>query len=231
MKKEIWIERRSNAQLVEPIAVVGSPGLRSIGKLVMNGLITKTNAKLIADMYSTHMPTIYETKPSYAAHPSLPGTGGVIIESGEADFPKVQFYSCSTPSLIITRGYHSNFEGQYDVAMKVLDFLEENNVRQIIVVAGYGSKDKKICCAATNKELIAKMKEEYSVDIGYNGPFMGFSGLVFGLSKRKGIEALCLFAGTEPKEDDLEFPDKEASNRAMDVLEKMLGFEQITRIP
>ena len=226
MQKETWIERRGDIELIEPIAVVGSPGLRSIGKLVMDSLIAKTNATKIADLYSVHMPSIYETKPSYAADPMLPGMGGVIVESGEVDFPKVQFYACSTPSLIITKGYHANFEGQYQVSIKVLDFLAENRVKKIIVAAGYGSKDKKICCAATSKELVTEMKEKYSIDIGYKGPFMGFSGLIFGLSKRKGIEALCLFAGTEPKQDDLEFPDKEASDRALDKLNKILGFHE-----
>ena len=226
MEKAIWIERRSDVKLIEPIAVVGSPGLRSIGKEVVDSLIVKTKATLFADMYSTHMPSIYETKPSYAADPMLPGMGGVIVESGEADFPKVQFYACSTLSLIITKGYHANFEGQYQVSIKVLDFLAENHVKKIIVVAGYGSKDKKICCAATSKELVSEIKEKYSIDIGYKGPFMGFSGLIFGLSKRKGIEALCLFAGTEPKQDDLEFPDKEASDRASDKLNKILGFHE-----
>ena len=40
------------------------------------------------------------------------------------------------------------------------------------------------------------------------------------------MEALCLFAGTEPKEDDLEFPDKEASDRALDKLNNILGFHE-----
>jgi proteasome assembly chaperone (PAC2) family protein len=226
MEKKTWIESRGESELIEPIAIVGSPGLRSIGKLVMDSLIVKTKATKIADLYSVHMPSIYETKPSYAADPTLPGFGGVIVESGEADFPKVQFYTCASPSLIITKGYHANFEGQYEVATKVLDFLAEKHVKRIIVVAGYGSNEKKICCAATSKELIAEMKEKYGIDIGYKGPFMGFSGLVFGLSKRKGIEALCLFAGTEPREDDLEFPDKEASDRALDKLNKILGFNE-----
>jgi uncharacterized protein len=224
MEKETWIEHRGDAELVKPIAVVGSPGLRSIGKLVMESLIAKTQARLIADLYSTHMPSIYQTKPSYAAHPMLPGTGGVIVESGQADFPKVQFFACSAPSLIITMGYHANFEGQYEVAVKVLDFLAKNHVKRIIVVAGYGSIDKKICGAATSKELIAEMKEKYDIDKGYTGPFMGFSGLVFGLSKRTDMEALCLFSGTETKEDDIEFPDKEASDRALDKLNEMVGF-------
>jgi proteasome assembly chaperone (PAC2) family protein len=99
-------------------------------------------------------------------------------------------------------------------------------VKKIIVVAGYGSKDKKVCCAATSKELVDEMKEKYGIEVGYKGPFMGFSGLVFGLSKRKGMEAVCLFAGTEPHEDDLEFPDKDASNIALDTINKMLGFNE-----
>ena len=86
-------------------------------------------------------------------------------------------------------------------------------------------KTKKYAGAATSKELVAEMKEKYGIDIGYTGPFMGFSGLVFGMSKRMGMEALCLFAGTEPKED-IEFPDKEASDRALDKLSKILGFHQ-----
>ena len=63
MEKDTWIERRGDVELIEPIAVVGSPGLRSIGKLVMESLIAKTQATLIADLYSTHMPSIYQTKP------------------------------------------------------------------------------------------------------------------------------------------------------------------------
>ena len=51
MEKETWIEHRGDVELIEPAAVVGSPGLRSIGKLVMGSLIAKTKATIIADMY------------------------------------------------------------------------------------------------------------------------------------------------------------------------------------
>ena len=88
MEKETWLEHRGDAELIEPLAVVGSPGLRSIGKLVMESLIVKTQAMLIADLYSTHMPSIYQTKPSYAAHPMLPGTGGVIVNQANQTFLK-----------------------------------------------------------------------------------------------------------------------------------------------
>jgi predicted ATP-grasp superfamily ATP-dependent carboligase len=218
-----WITSRQPINLEAPVAVVGSPGLRSIGKLVVEKLIQQTHAELAADLYSTHLPTIYETKPSYAAHPALPGTGGVLVEAGQVDLPKVQFYTSIAPPLILCRGYHANFQGQYEVARKVMDYLAENHVKRVVVAAGFGFKDKKVFCAATEAETIQEMKQKYDIDTGYKGPFMGFSGLVFGEAKRHSIPALCLFASTEPKEDDLEFPDEEAAQRALDKLNLILG--------
>jgi len=224
MENGIWIKRIASTDLREPVALVGSPGLRSIGKLVVDSLITQTKSQLVAELFSTHLPAIHQTTPSYAAHPSLPGMGGVIIEHGSVDLPKIQFYS-PNPSLIFVKGYHANFEGQYTIATKVVDFLAETGVKKMIVVAGYGSKEKKICCAATSQIALEEMKEKFGVGIGYKGPFMGFSGLVFGLAKIKGIEAICLFSGTEPKEDDLEFPDMEASDRVVEILVNILNLK------
>ncbi len=224
MESDIWIERHPFEKLSKPVAVVGSPGLRSIGKLAVDNLIRLTKAQLLAELYSTHLPSIYQTSPSYAADPSLPGLSGVVVESGNVDLPKIQFYACLNPPLILARGYHANFKGQYKVAEKVVDFLGENGVKQMIVLAGYGSKEKKIVCAANSKTGL-EMMGKFGVGIGYKGPFMGFSGLVFGLAKLWDIEAVCLFAGTEPREDNLESPDGEASDRVVALLSGVLGLK------
>jgi uncharacterized protein len=226
MESDIWTKRYPTTELHEPVAVVGSPGLRSIGILAVDSLITQTKAQLSFELYSTHLPSIYQTTPSYAAHPSLPGEGGVIVDAGGVDFPKIQFYACPTPSLIFARGYHANFAGQYLVAQKVVNLLSEMNVKRMVVVAGFGSKEKKICCAANSQKALDDMKEKFGVGTGYKGPFMGFSGLVFGLSKLKGIEALCVFGGSEPKEDDLEFPDRKTSGSVVELLNQMLGLSK-----
>lgn len=222
MSTDIWIERLKKLDLKQPLAVVGSPGLRSIGQLVVNQLIDRTRAELVAELYSTHLPLVYQTKPSYAAHYALPGIGGAKVENGTVELPKVEFYACSTPSLIIVKGYHANFAGMYDIADEVDNFLSESGVTRIIVAAGYGSKTKKVCCAATEPNLIREMKEKFEIEIEYAGPFYGFSGLVFGLAKRKGIDALCLFASTAPNLDDPEFPDPESAKLIADVLNRML---------
>ena len=226
MGANIWIEHLRKTELKQPIAVVGSPGLRSIGELVVEQIVNKTRAKLVAELYSIHLPLVYHTKPSYASHYALPGIGGATVKQGQVDLPKVKFYTCSSPSMILARGYHANFAGQYDVADEVVGFLSEFGVTRIIVAAGYGSKTRKICCAATNPDLVREMKEQFRIGVDYVGPFYGFSGLVFGLAKRKGIDALCLFAGTVPNPDDPESPDPESSEMILDVLNQMLGLSQ-----
>jgi proteasome assembly chaperone (PAC2) family protein len=225
MEKEhdIWIEHHEMLKLAEPVAIVGSPGLRSIGKLVVDSLIVETGAQLIAELYSTHLPSIYQTAPTYAANPLFPGFGGALVESGKANLPKIQFYACSVPELILVVGYHPNFEGQYRVAEEVVGFLSEKHVKRMIVVAGYGSNEKKILCAANNARFISEMKEKFNIDIGYEGPFMGFSGLVFGLAKRNNVEALTLFSATTPIEENFEFPDKEASERVLEKLRQIVN--------
>jgi len=213
MENGVWIKKYDSPKLDSPVAVVGSPGLRSVGKLVVESLIEKTNAQLIAELYSTHLPSVYETKPSYAAHPAFPGGSGIIVTSGSKN-----------PELIITKGYHANFDGQYIVAEKVVDFISEMHVKRMIVAAGYGSKEKNVCFAATNQSLLEEMKEKFELCTGYKGPFMGFSGLVFGLSKLRQIESICLFAGTQPNQEDLEYPDKDASELVINKLKQILAF-------
>ena len=203
---------------------MGSPGMRSVGKLVVDRLISRTSAELVAELHSTHLPVVYETKPSFAAHPNLPGTGGVTVQAGVVELPKVQIYSCSFPPVIFARGYHANFDGQYDVAEKVLDLFNELQVKRLVVVAGYGSKEKKICCAATDKEIMREMKEKFNIGPDYKGPFYGFSGLVFGLAKLKGLEAVCLFSSAAPNPDDPEVPDEASGEAVMATLDKILGF-------
>lgn len=209
----------------EPVAVVGSPGLRSIGKLVIDSLINRVKPEIIAELFSTHFPLIYQTRPSYASHPRLPGIGGIQIDSGDMDLPKVQFYANAFPPLIITQGYHANFNGQYEVADKVLEFYNELQVRRIIVIAGYGLEGEAVCCAATNKKIIVEMEEKYGLKVGYEGAFYGFSGMIFGLTRLWGIEALCLFGRTEPDPNDPQRPDEESSKRVLDILVQILNLK------
>ena len=221
MKEEIWFEDQKKIRLKDPIAIVGSPGLGSIGKLVVDKLIEETKAELTAKLYSTHLPALYHTRPAYLAHYALPGIGGVKVEKQEFDLPKVNFFT-KEPSLILANGYHANFEGAYEVAQKVVEKLVEYGTKRIIITAGFGSKEKKVCCAATSLKLIKEMKKNYDLETDYQGPFYGFSGLVFGAAKLKGVEAISLFSAVEPQSGNPEFPAKESAEILIKVLKKMI---------
>jgi len=222
-----WIKYLRKPKFTDPIAIVGSPGLRSIGKLAIDHLVDKLQAELIAELYSTHFPIVFHTKPAYAPHPRFPGDAGIKIGVKGIEFPKVQFHFNASPELIITNGYHANFNGQYEVAEKVLDLCEVFGVKMMIVLAGHGRKGKEVCCAATNLRIIEEMEKKYGIEVEYEGPFYGFSGLVFGLAKLRGIEALCLFGKTESNTEESEYPDENAANALLKHLSQILKLNLI----
>jgi len=66
--RKVWIEYKDEVELKEPIAIVGSPGLRSVGKLVVDELVEKRRPRLFAELYSYGFPAIYYG-PSYLGAP------------------------------------------------------------------------------------------------------------------------------------------------------------------
>ncbi len=207
--------------MTELVGIAASRGMRSIGIIAIDYLIKKLQPRLIDELYSAHFPAIYETQPSYAAHPDHPGIPGVLIQKSGATLPRIEFYLSDSPRLLLTRGYHANFQGQHEVVERVLDIYEKHSVNRLFVLAGYGVGEGEVCCAATDLELVEELKK-HGVRTGYEGPFMGFSGLVLGLAKLRGIKGVCLFGRSQPSVDDPEFPDPQAAKRVLETLSRVL---------
>jgi hypothetical protein len=206
-----------------PTAVVGSPGLRSIGKLALNLLREQLQPKLWAELYSPSFPAVHQTRPSYASQPSLPGWAGGLLEGKALSLPRVKFFLTSAPTpLVVVEGYHANFQGQYEVAERVVELLGELGVKRMYVLAGYGLEGAEVACAATSLNLLEEAKK-FGLEPGYEGPFMGFSGLVFGLGMLKGIEGLCLFGKTQPDPAEPENPDPQAAAAVVRKLDAILN--------
>jgi len=198
--------------------------MRSIGIIAIDYLIKKLQPKLIDELYSEHFPIIHETQPSYAAHPDYSGMPGIWLQKIGATLPKIEFYLSDSPRLLLTRGYHANFQGQYEVAKQVLDIYEKHGVRRLFVLAGYGVGEGEVCCAATDLEFIEELKKR-DIQTGYIGPFMGFSGLVLGLAKLRGIRGACLFGRSQPSVEDPEYPDPQAAKKVLETFSKVLDLK------
>ncbi|MDQ1281022.1 MAG: uncharacterized protein QG670_2286, partial [Thermoproteota archaeon] len=111
MSSKTWIRFLFKPELREPLAIVGSPGLRSVGQLVIEDLVRSLKANQIAELYSSHFPILYQTSPSYSPVPEFPGEPGVIIDDKNVKLPRIEFYYSPVPSIIIVKGYHANFYG------------------------------------------------------------------------------------------------------------------------
>jgi len=79
-----------------------------------------------------------------------------------------------------------------------------------------------VCCAATSLKIIQELKKTYNLKTEYQGPFYGFSGLVFGAAKLEGMEAISLFSGVEPQSKNPEFPAKKEAEVLIKVLKKII---------
>jgi proteasome assembly chaperone (PAC2) family protein len=51
---------------------------------------------------------------------------------------------------------------------------------------------------------------------------MGFSGLVLGMAKLRGIKGICLFGRSQPSVEDPEYPDPQAAKRVLEALSRVL---------
>jgi proteasome assembly chaperone (PAC2) family protein len=216
-----WTREVREAKLSQPVALVGSPGLRSVGLTAVDYLVKKLPCKLFLELYSGSFPAEYALTPSYIATPGFPGSGGVVLRNGSPELPRVEFHSWQD-RVIVVKGYQADFEGQYQVAETIIDHLHQLGTRRVVVLAAHGKGGEGVQCAATDKRILKEMAE-HGIEIGYEGPFFGLSGLILGIALTRGIEGLALFGLTTAMPEDPEFPDPAATKTLLEKVSEILN--------
>ncbi len=223
--KKVWIDYcdKSKKKLKEPIAIVGSLGLRSVGKIVVDELVEKTHPRLFAELYSYGFPAIYYG-PSYLGTPSAVGVK--IMKGNVVQLPSVEFYALErqkqNQDIIITRGYQSyNALNQYAVADKVTDLFKELQVKKVISL-GAQVIEEGITSCATDLELLEEMYK-FGIKRTNVDRFIGFSGLVVAIGRQKGLKGVCLFANTSQNLANPEYPDFNAAKELLEKVDEILG--------
>ncbi|MDI6903626.1 MAG: PAC2 family protein [Methanocellales archaeon] len=216
-----WIRCDRRPRLRKPVAIVGSPGLCSVGRIAIDHLINELRPKLFAELHSNRFPAVYHG-PSWLGSPGSPG---VRVIDGVAVLPRVEFYLHRAPELVITRGYQASAStGQYEVAIKVLDLYEELGVRRMFVLAAHPGGRGSVFCAATDPGMVEEMGG-HGIGRREPGGFYGFSALVLGMGKLRNIRGLCLFGGVEPILERPESPDPHAAKVVLDRLNDLLKID------
>ncbi|MDI6886122.1 MAG: proteasome assembly chaperone family protein [archaeon] len=187
--QEIEIRELKKVKLKKPVMIEGLPGVGNVGKLVAEHIIHELNAEKIIEIYSWHFP------------PQV-----LVNNDGTVRLSKNEFYAWKSEKLdlLILSGDQQSVtnEGHYLLAESLLDIAEQYEVSRIYTLGGYGIgqlvERQKVLGAANEAELVEEMKR-YGVEFREEEPggsIVGASGLLLGLGKLRGIQAVCLLGLT-----------------------------------
>ena len=210
MKKTIIIEKDS-IQLENPVLIEGLPGLGMVGRIAVKYLIKKLKAKPFAHLYSPHFPYYV-----------------IVNKKGNIRLLRGVFYYWKNPKnrdLILFTGdsQAQTIEGQYELAAKITDYAKSKGVSLIVTLGGYRKEvetSPKVYAVSTNEALLKKALEAECIKSPPGNPIVGIAGILLGIARFKGINALCLLGETRGY-----MPDPTAAKCVLEALCKILDLE------
>jgi len=207
METKIWIKK--GVEIVNPVVIIGLPGLGRIGGIISRYLIKKLNTRLVSIITSPYF-----------------SNQVIVSERGVARITGVKLYKSNSMSqdsdlLIVTADEHlENIWGEYDIAIKMLRFLAKRRVKMIVTVGGHVSAtgSKGVIGFASKEALLKKLEESGCKKAEMGTPVVGLSGIILGLSSIMGFDAVCILGETVSVR-----PDAESSREVLNVLNRFLG--------
>ncbi|MBI4177762.1 MAG: proteasome assembly chaperone family protein [Candidatus Aenigmarchaeota archaeon] len=203
-------------KLNSPILIEGLPGIGNVGRVAAGYLIDQTKAVKFAELHSSHF---------------LPFV--LVHDSAEIALLKNEFYYLKGRKggrdLIILIGDAQSLDqvGHYEIAEKILDFVEGLGCKEIYTLGGLGTGQletpKQKVFGAVSSQKLKKKLESYGIDFSVSskiGTIVGASGLLIGLGKLRGMDGVCLMGETAG------FPivtDPKSAESVLKVLMKILG--------
>lgn len=204
------VEKPGIGKLRNPVMVTGLPGIGLVGQVVAKYMIGKLNGKKIADLYSPHFP-----------HQVL------MTKKGGMRLLKNKFYlvRLKDRDLVMVVGDVQAItgQGQYEVAGKILDFVEKHKIRTIMTIGGYSSGkmsgEKKVFAAANNEKVKRKYAEHFIFG-ETKGSIVGVAGLLPALAWIRKIDAICIMGETHGS-----YVDPSSAKAVIEKLSKLFLFK------
>lgn len=198
-------------RLKEPVLVAGLPGIAHIGKLAVEYLVHKLQAKKFAELYSKHFPE------------------WVVREDGLVKPLKVDFYYCRPDGLkkdiilATADAQAASSFGQHKLSGEILNIAAEHGVGTVITIAAYvlslRESRPSVVGTVTDTET-AKTLREHDIVLLDGGMIVGMNGLLVGLAGVQGLRGFCLLGATAGG-----LLDVHATEEVLKALTKVLGFK------
>ena len=170
-------------QFRNPILIEGLPGIGNVGKITLDYLIDSLNAEAFLEIYSNDFPNSV-----------------FVNESSLIDLPKITLHhkKVKDKDFIFLGGDVQPVDerGSYEFCEEVLRIFNKFNGKKIITLGGIGlpriPNNPKVYATANSKEAmnILNDKRINKKIFGTVGPIIGVTGLLCGLAKEHGINAI-----------------------------------------
>ena len=205
-----YINQLFQPNLQDPILVEGLPGFGDVGKLAAKSLIQASQAKLFAEYYSPYFPDYV-----------------VVSKEGVCSPPHYRFYASPSEegsSVVILTGSAQppldNVTAHYEICGEILAYAQETLGCGFMITTGgtpVSTDKKEVYVAATSTALAKEITEKGGIIYG-KGRIMGSAGLLLGLAKERGLDAICLLGATTGMQ-----PDKDAGHAVSQFVLRILG--------
>lgn len=175
--------------LIDPILIEGLPGIGQVGKLVAEYMIHMLGAEKIGEIHSIYLP------------PQV-----LLEENGIARLPRNELYLYKTEQrhivFLVGDFQSASSEGHYLLSDAYLDIASELGVKRIYTLGGFGVGrlvNEPRVLGAVNSEKLRPEIEAAGVSFERDEPgggIIGAAGLLLGLGRLRGIDAVCLMGET-----------------------------------
>jgi proteasome assembly chaperone (PAC2) family protein len=178
---------------INPICILGMPGIADIGKFALDSLIGQLNAKNLMDI-------IFDDYPA-----------GAIVDDSMLSAPKAEILYWKDPEkkrdiLLITADAQSlTPKGIYRISNFLTEIIKQYGIKLIIALGAYpissrniDSKLPKIFASSTNREILEEHLAKSGCQKIQKGVIIGANGLIPTLAKaRFNIDGLVFLAETD----------------------------------
>lgn len=202
-------------ELKAPVMIEGLPGVGNVGKLAAEHLVEQVKAVKFADIFSKHFPP----------QVLLDDDGVIRLVNNELHYYRGEG---DRPDIIIMTGDYQGMtpDGQYELSYHAIKVAKDLGVSRIYTLGGYGVgkmvETPRVLGAVTDIALCEEMTK-HGVIFSKGEPgsgIVGASGLMLGLGKIEGMEAVCLMGETSGY-----FVDPKGAEAVLKVLMSLLNIE------
>lgn len=208
--EKFLIDISSLPKLNNPKFICGLPGSGYVGKLAVDYLIDKLQAKQFADIYSSSFPPQVTIQPD-----------------GTVDLIKNSLYYCNMElhDLVLLTGDAQPVSpsDEYMLAEEILNLCKKLGIDNIYTLAAYitgtFSKIPKVFGTSTSSDIV-KGFSDYEVHTMNRGSITGMNGIIIGVAKKFNISGTCLLGETSGY-----VVDAKASKAVLQALSKIIGIK------